>query len=248
MYTFKLIVLPRNQSKVIHVVAPPYGDDKSDPPDEYEEELRCDQDIYDLEKREMGRLCFYDSSRNKYIRMKSLKDLVDNQVYVIKSHSTFNNGLEMQRRHVDSKVLEQEATLAVKNCLGQNAHEHYNVITKKANGKNENEYDGVVVHNGGENIADSEVYVIECAYSPTPEKVKKLLAKLETAKLALPSQLHFATSTNFFPVLGGRFFTDEIENLCKAKNIWQVKPSGGGYCVRRNFTTGARRFLKAVFK
>ena len=173
------------------------------------------------------------------------EDLVDNGVYMIRSQSVYHHGLENLRRQVDSRVLEQEATLAVKNVLGQNAHEHYNVITKKDDDNTKNEYDGVVVHKGGETIANSEVYIIECAYSPTPEKVEKLLAKVESAKSSLPSQLHFATTSNFIPVLGGRLFTKEVDNICKAKKIWQVKPSGGGYCVHRNFSTAVvRRLLK----
>ena len=175
----------------------------------------------------------------------NIENLIDNEVYMIRSQSVHPRGLQKQRRLVDNRVLEREATLAVKDFLGQNAHEDYNVTTKKADDKTENEYD-VVVHNGNETIANSEVYIIECTYSPTHETVKKLLTKVELAKSSVPSQLHFSTTSNFIPVLGGRHFTKEIDNMCKTKNIWQVKPSGNGYCVHRNFSTVARRFLKFI--
>ena len=238
-------ILTGGRPKVINLVAPPYSDDKDDLPQEFQIELRTNEDIRDLEKREMGYICYYDSVLKKNIRMMKMEQLIENKVYMIVSQSIYRHGIEKQRRQIDSRVLEQEATLAVKAMLGSNAHEHYNIITKKSDGSNENEYDGVVIHNGGE--TNSEVYIIECAYSPTPEKVKMLLDKIETAKFSLPSQLHFSNTSKFIPILGGRLFTEEVDSMCKMKNIWQVKPSGSGYCVHRNFSTLARRFFKVLF-
>ncbi len=219
--------------KHIFVTVPPYAD-KNDPPEEFDENIYSDQDIFDLEKREMGRLCFYDSVSNKLFRIKSKKDLVENQVYIINSPSLFGTVLDIQRLLIDSKTLEREATLALKNFLGENAHEYYNVVTtNKTDSKTEKEYDGVVVH-VGESI---EVYIIECAYSPMIDKVKKLLDKIETAKSSLPSLLDFSPTSKFIPVLGGRFFTEEVDMLCKMNRIWQIKPSGSGYSIHHNFST-----------
>ena len=148
---------------------------------------------------------------------------------------------------MDFEVPKREATLAVQSHLGSKAHCHFDVKTYKDNGMIEHQFDGVV-HHGGENVPDSGVYVIECAYSPTEEKVNQLLSKCDRAKTSLPKVLHFKSVSKFVPVLGGRLFHKDVEELCRAKGIWRVVPNGqgSGYNVTRQYQTFARQVSQGL--
>lgn len=192
-----------------------------------------------LQRNEAGYLCYQDADNNETIRVPHWQALEDGKTYIVKSKSINAKKFETRKERVDFDVLEQEATLAVKIELGPSAHCHYDVKTRRPDGTLENQYDGLVqlVHNGDEDIANSEIYVLECAYSPTEEKISRLIKKCKNAEISLPKEPHFATATKFIPVLGGRLMTEGIETICKQRGIWTVKPNGAGYSVTRNFHT-----------
>ena len=129
-------------------------------------------------------------------------------------------------------------------------HLHLNYMEKDAKGMPLIEIDGLIVD---ESTHQPTVYVMECATSPQPNQVEKLLANVEKLKLmgTMPSS-PFHHCTTFIPVLGGRKWSSETEDKCKAHNppIWRVKPSGALYEVRRTFSTcvmkGMRMFVRAV--
>ena len=121
------------QIKTIHIVSPAYdGDDDFAPEERRQMKFSSDEEIRRLEINEMGYLYKYNSKTGDYDYVYKVGDLLDNEVYVIRSSAAHHKAAERVRRHVDDNVLEREATMAVKQLLGPSAHEHCNVITTAA--------------------------------------------------------------------------------------------------------------------
>jgi hypothetical protein len=106
------------------------------------------------------------------------------------------------------------------------------------------EIDGIIVHVGGENFANSTAYIVECSSSPAQTKVEKLVKKVENFKILSKFDKHFSACTNFVPVLGGRHWDPSVLKECIDRKVWTVSPSGLGYTVSRNFSTLLRRLPK----
>ena len=175
----------------------------------------------------------------------SYEDLKENSTYTVGGAYFVAISNELKRNQVEDKVLEFEAGTAVKNLLGSSCHLHFNVkFTNEVTKKDILELDSVVVHAGGENIQDSEAYVIECQLRPPLAKVQKLLKNVELFKQLAPTHPHFKSVTKFVPVLGGRLWDNEIIKLCNEKKVWRIEPSGNAYRVVRTYCTLAVRCLK----
>jgi len=175
-------------------------------------------------------------------------DLKNDGIYVVISPYFTAVRDERLRRQVDDKVLEVEAAKSVARALGGNPHIHNNFKFEDISGQ-KFEADGVVVHQGGENEANSSVYFIECGYNPELVKVKGILKRLEDFKTFAKNSQHFRNTTAYFPVFGAKNFDPSIDRYCADNSIWQVRPSGGGYALVkvpafRNFSTFIRRILK----
>ena len=120
-------------------------------------------------------------------------------------------------RQTEAKVLEVEAGGSVQRELGGNAHRHMNVIMM--NDKNEilMDVDSVVVHVGGQDVANSAAYVVEAAQSPQPREVDVLLRKVERFKKLTPTNVHFKKSCRtFVPMLADRNWPNETLSLCRS--------------------------------
>ena len=141
-------------------------------------------------------------------------------------------------------MLEEESKSAVMKLLGKGAHIHPIRELRDESGQLSMEIDGVIIHEGGHNVVNSSVYIVECGFNPTLQKVQDLLPRLENFKGLIKHNPHFSTTTNFYPVFGARQFSPAVNEFCKRNSIWQVRPSGGGYEVVRNLSTLVRRILK----
>ena len=141
------------------------------------------------------------------------------------------------RAQVEDRVLEEQVSSAMVNDIGKGAHVHRNVkFTDKTTKKDIVELDRIVVHDGGEDVPDSVVYVMECALSPQVKDVNLLLDKVEAFQLHAPSSSHFHSIRTIVPVLGGRMWSQEVLQECKAKSetrvlqgmspILRIQPSG----------------------
>ena len=168
-----------------------------------------------------------------------LDELEDGGTYVLGNPYFEAIADERQHRQVEAKVLEEESKFAVMKFLGERAHDHPIRQLKGQNGELLMETDGIIIHEGG-----SSVYVLECGINPSLQKVQDVLPRLEKFKGLAKHNPHFSTTTNFYPVFGARQFSPAANEFCKRHSIWQVRPSGGGYEVVRNFSTLLRRVLK----
>ena len=160
------------------------------------------------------------------------------------------------RTQVEAKVLEEQAGLAMVNDIDEGAQVHRNVkIVDIKTKKDISELDMVVVvHEGGDDVPDLVAYVIECALSPQVKDVKLLLDKVEVFRLHAPSLPHFRSVGTIFPVLGGKMWSDEAIQECKAASetyvsrgmrpILRIQPSGKDFkVIVRGFSTFARTLL-----
>ncbi len=106
-------------------------------------------------------------------------------------------------------------------------------------------------------MPDSVANVLECAQSPQVKDVEILLDKVELFKLeVVPSSSHFRSVGTVVPVLGGRMWSEEVVQECKAKSaarvsqgmspILRMQPSGKDLKVIREFSTFARTLLKRL--
>ena len=176
-----------------------------------------------------------------------LDDVVDGAVYDLIGGLYTATKTSATRAQVDSKLVEIECSMAVRDAMYKKgtAHMHLNYKGKDAEGKDKFECDSIV--HGNEN--DPMAYVLETAYSPQPDKVDKLLVKIELLKESARSPLsHFHETTTFIPVLGGRLWSKETTDKCKANNIWRVKPSGTSYQLRRTLSTSAVKVMTFLLK
>jgi hypothetical protein len=175
-----------------------------------------------------------------------LDDVVDGAVYDLVGGLYTATKTNATRAQVDSKLVEIECSMAVRDAMYPKGTAHMHLNYKlKGGGEDKAEYDSIV--HGNEN--DPMACVLETAYSPQPDKVDKLLAKIELLKESARSPLsHFHKTTTFIPVLGGRFWSKETTAKCKANNIWRVKPSGTSYQLRRTFSTSALKVMTFLLK
>jgi hypothetical protein len=126
--------------------------------------------------------------------------------------------------------------------VGQDAHRHNNYKFYDDKKNPIMKIDGIIVHVGGENVANSTAYIVECSSSPAQTEVEKLVKKVENLKRLSKFDKHFSACTNFVPVLGGRHWDPSVLKECIDHKVWTVSPSGLGYTgVSRNFSTLFRR-------
>lgn len=171
--------------------------------------------------------------------VEAFEDLQENVVYV--GRGPFYQSIMDERTHrqVEAKVLEIEVGLAVKNSIGECCHLHMNYSFN-----NEVEIDGIVVHDGGEDVDNSVAYIIECGYNPDPKKINEVYKKVEKFYKYAKFDQHFRSVKTVVPVFGARLFSAVASQYCKDQKIWQVSPCGNGYSIIRNFSTHILRKLK----
>ena len=168
-------------------------------------------------------------------------DLVDGSTYFIVngySDAVLNS---RTRAQVEDRVLEEQVSLAVVKDIGKGAHVHVhrNVKFTDENGRDEAELDRVVVHKRGEDVPDSVAYVVESALSPQVKDVQLLLDKVKLFQSRVPSSSDFCSVGTVVPVLGGRMWSEEVIQECKAKSgtsggmgtILRAQPSGNDFEV-----------------
>jgi hypothetical protein len=184
-------------------------------------------------------------------------DIVDGSTYYM-VNGYYDAVLNYRTRtQVDDKVLEEQLSSALVEHLGGIAHVHRNIKVTGKDRKDKAEFDRIVVHEGGEGVPDSVANVLECAQSPQVKDVEILLDKVEIFKLeVVPSSSHFRSVGTVVPVLGGRMWSEEVIQECKAKSaarvsqgmspILRMQPSGKDFKVIREFSTFARTFLKRL--
>ena len=152
------------------------------------------------------------------------------------------------RAQVEDRVLEAQISSAMMNDISKgahfSAHVHRNVkFTDEKTKRDVIELDRVVVvHEGGEDVPYSVAYVVECALSPQVKDVKLLLDKVVVFQSHTPSSPHFRSVGMIVPVLGGRMWSEVIQE-CKAKSkirvmqgmgpILRIEPSGNDFKVIR---------------
>jgi hypothetical protein len=175
------------------------------------------------------------------------RDLKDNGVYTLGGlWAAFTSAKQQQRAR--DKVLEVETCLATETALGANAHTHYNVkIVGNAYDICDlaEYYDGVVVHSLKESSPNATAYIVESDSSPQEGHVANLLKKVEIFKQWAPSSPQFRSCVAFVPVFGGRNWSKATLDLCAAKKVSTVTPTGAGYLLfNRGFCTLLRRCLK----
>lgn len=186
--------------------------------------------------------------------VQSFDDLVDGSVYYLVNsfYDTVVNN--RTRAQVESRVLEEQLSMALVEHLGGIAHVHRNLKFMDEHSKDTIEFDRIVIHEGADDVPDSVVNVLEFALSPQVEDVKLLLDKVEMFKLHAPFSSHFRSVGTVVPVLGGKMWSDEVIQKCQATNaarvlqgmrpILRMQPSGKGFKVIREFSTFRRAFLK----
>ena len=184
-------------------------------------------------------------------------DLVDDYVYYL-FNDYYNDVLDNSARaRVEDRVLEDQLSLALVDYLGGNAKVHRNIKFMDEKRKDFVEFDRVVVvHGGGEDVSDSVANVLECSLSPQVKDVQQLLDKVEVFKLHVPTTTQFRSVGTIVPVLGGRMWSKEVIQECRAKSearvlrgmspIVRMQPSGKDYKVIRGFATFARICLKRL--
>lgn len=189
--------------------------------------------------------------------VQSFDDLVDGSVYYL-ANCYYDAVLsDRTRAQVEERVLEEQLSSALVEYHGGIAHVHRNIKVTDKDGKDKAEFDRVVVHEGGEGVPDSVANVLEYAQSPQVKDVEILLDKVELFKLeVVPSSSHFRSVVTVVPVLGGRMWSEEVVQECKAKSaarvsqgmspILRMQPFGKDFKVIREFSTFARTLLKRL--
>ena len=125
--------------------------------------------------------------------------------------------------------------MAVRDEVGLNSRLHENLIFEH-NGK-KLEVDGIVVHKGGKDIANSTAYVIESQITPSITRIDNLIDKVDLFRSYISTSDHFRSVTHVVPVLAGKKWNQDVIDNCARKNIWRVTPSGRSYKVIRAFHT-----------
>ena len=233
-------------AKTIFVVIPPI--DKDDDAQTIEYTLNDEKSMRLIERMNSGPLTLGGKAVIDFC------DVVDQGKYTLSGalYSANTNG--RTKAQIDSKFMEIECTQAVRDLLleegVEDAHMHLSVKEHDEIGNCKFEIGGVV-HSKKVGSSNATAHVVETAYSPQPRKIEQLLEKVEKLKKSAQSKSsHFHNCTTFVPVLGGKFWSEEITAMCKANNppIWRVKPSGASYQVRRTFSTSAIKIVTFLFK
>ena len=189
--------------------------------------------------------------------VQDFEDLEDGSIYYLLNDYYDTIRSHITHTQVEHSVLEKKLSMALVNHAGGNSHVHRNIKFKGENGKDIAEIDRiVVVHKGGEDEPHSVVYVLESATSPQVKDAKILLDKVEVFKFHAPSSPHFRSVGSVIPVLGGKIWSDEVIQECKARNetlvlrgmspMLRIQPSGNDFKVIRGFSTFARTILKRL--
>ena len=188
---------------------------------------------------------------------RTYNDIVDGSTYYLVNgyyDAVLNN---RTRAQVEDRVLEEQLSSALVEDLGGIAQVYRGLKAKDEQGKNKAEFDRIVVPKGGDGVPDSVANVLECALSPQVKDVQILLDKVELFKLeVVPSSSDFRSVVTVVPVLGGRMWSEEVIQECKATNVSRVakgmrpilrmQPSGKDFQVIREFSTFARTLLKRL--
>jgi hypothetical protein len=189
--------------------------------------------------------------------VQSFDDLVDGSVYYL-ANGYYDAVLSNRTRaQVEDRVLEEQVSSALVEDLGGIAQVYRGLKAKDEQGKDKAEFDRIVVPKGGDGVPDSVANVLECALSPQVKDVQILLDKVELFKLeVVPSSSDFRSVVTVVPVLGGRMWSEEVIQECKATNvsrvvkgmrpILRIQPSGKDFQVIREFSTFARTVLKRL--
>ena len=173
---------------------------------------------------------------------KTYDELIDGSTYCLPNGQAVPSA--RTRAQVQYRVLEHQVSLAMVNFIGRGAHVHRNVkFTDEETKKDLVELDIIVVHEGGEDVPDSVVYVIECELSPQVKDVDLLLDKVEVFRLHAPSSLQFRSVGKIVPILAGKMWSDEVIQEFEGKNearvlqgmepILRIQPSGKDFKVIR---------------
>ena len=189
--------------------------------------------------------------------VQEFEDLEDGSIYYLYNDYYSSNVKYKTRTQAEDRVLEEKHSMALVNHAGGNSHVHRNIKFKDENGKDIAEIDRiVVVHKGGEDVPNSVAYVLESATSPQVKDAKILLDKVDFFNIHAPSLPHFRSVGSVVPVLGGKIWSDEVIQECKARNetlvsrgmspILRIQPSGKDFKVIRGFSTFARTILKRL--
>jgi hypothetical protein len=189
-----------------------------------------------LNRNKPGTLIPVDEERHGNQAVLEVDD-IDPQV----TYTLFSRHDSKKRHRVEDMVLEYETSMAVKEELGLAAHLHSNYKFMQGL-KTLAEIDGIVVHDGG-----TEVAVVECALSPQPEEVDVLLRKIKLFNEHKAEDPHFANVSRVIPVLAGKNWSNaETTQTCISKGIWRVVPTGKRFGVVRSFSTMARIIMWAA--
>jgi hypothetical protein len=186
------------------------------------------------------------------------EELEDGSIYYLLN--CYYDAARTHKTHIqaENRVLEEKHFMTLENHTGGNSKIiHRNLKFKDDNDKDIAEIDGIVaLQNGGENVPHSVAYVLESTFSPQVADVEILLDKVNVFKLHAPSSPHFRSVGSVVPVLGGKIWSDEVIQACKARNetlvlrgmspILRIQPSGKDFKVIREFSTFARTLLKRL--
>lgn len=212
-----------NKPKKITYICPAVSSDEA--PKAITVDIVDQQDFKSFLKERQYELVY--ESPDGTISERNFDSLEEGRVYSVWSPFLQATSDNKTHRQVEAKVLELEVAFAVKNLLGPGAHVHHSFKLKTADKQDGMEIDALV-HKGESNVADSEVYFIECGINPTLGKVSNILKRVDTFKASVASHPHFQSVTKFVPVFGARLFSPDVDEFCAANGIWQVRPSPSG--------------------
>ena len=234
-----LVFLPPGPAKKIHVIVPPIDKDKE--PKTLSYTVVNQQQLSDLLNKNRASLFVEDQAFDRF------EELDDGGIYTFGGPAFDADRSKRTSTRVDATMVEIGCGQAVQKYVSGiagsgTAHLHLGFIEKDDRGKPIVEIDAVVVHRADVRSPQATAYVVETANAPQPDKVEKLLDRVEKLQLAATSpSSRFHTCTVFVPVLGGRYWSTETTAKCKAHRppIWRVKPSGALFEVRRQFSSSA---------
>jgi hypothetical protein len=247
-----------NERKTVYVVLPP--EVRNGEPELVKISLTSEKDLREFMK-DLGGGCLYNGMdlTGTKILSKRFEDISSGITYGIVGGRYGTISDKKTRSQVEDRILEHQIALAVANYVGDGAHVHRNMeIIDETTNQVVAEVNGIIIHKGGENIPHSVAHVAECAFSPQLYDIERLLEKVQKFERYAPSSSHFSTVTSFVPVLGGKNWSEEVIQKCRATNemralrgasvspIWRVQPSGMDFKVVREFSTATRTLLKLL--
>ena len=151
--------------------------------------------------------------------VESLDELVDGSTYYLVNFYQYAVPNSITMNNILHRVLESQVSSTLVNAIGEGAHVHRNVkFTDEQTQKVLAELNRVIVHKGGEDVPDSEVYVMEYDLSPQIRDVNRLLDMVEVFRLHAPTSAHFRSVGKIVPVLGGKIWSEEVIRECEARS------------------------------